>query len=655
MKYLCVCIVCILSLQTFGQNPFEDRFNKVSNRELNMEVYPKDTDASAVVLDEIGKKTFEYVSEANDIYTTLHYYSKIKILKTEGLEEANIVIPYVGSEKIVNVKGITHNLDGSTNLEESQIIVANISGSLSEIKLLLPKVQVGSVIEYQYSLVSPYAHAFRPWLFQSTIPKVRSEFNAKIPSNYKFLRSLKGQLELNVNKAFALKNCFKIPELKDAGSCEVSRYVMLDVPAFKKENFSLSYKNYIARIEFNLVEYRSFRVYGIGSYGFIDTWEKFDASLVEDDFNIKSIFKKSMFKRLLPKEILNIKSPLEKATKVYQFIRDHYTSNGELGGLNDNKLKKAFRNKRGSITEINFSLMSALHAAGIHAEVLLLSTRNRSIPTQEYPEMSDFNYMIVKAIVNRNVYFLDATDKNAPYGVLPMRALNYKGRALDFVAESYWETISPNPINKLTSSISLTLTEDGTMKGRFTNVFTGHIALSKRNTFDEKNKETYLNTIESEYENLEIIDYKLIDRENAELPLKESFSFEIVKEAINNSFFIDPFVFKTFPRNPFTLEKREYPVDFAHPRIYKTRFLVSLPANYEFENLPKDQLFKIGKNKSICELKTIEKDGKLNMTFTLLINEFHYVTDEYEVLKSFFNEVVKIQKKTLITIKKKNS
>ncbi|MFK7750383.1 MAG: DUF3857 domain-containing protein [Kordia sp.] len=645
----------MISLQTIAQNPFEDRFNKVSDKELNMTTYQKDPDATAVVLDEQGNKTFEYVSEANDIYTTLHYYSKIKILKTEGLEEANIIIPYIGSEKIINVKGITYNRNGSTDLEESQIIVAKISGSVSEIKLLLPKVEVGSVIEYQYSLVSPYAHAFRPWLFQATIPKVRSEFNAKIPSNYKFLRSLKGPLKLDVNKAFALKNCFKIPELKDAGSCEVSRYVMLDVPAFKEEDYSLSYENYIARIEFKLAEYRSFRLFGIGSYAHIDTWEKFDEAIMKDEFNIKSILKKYMFKRFLPKELLNTKSAIEKATKIYQFIRDHYTANGELGGIDGNKLRKAFRAKRGSISEINLSLMNALHAAGIHAELLLSATRDNSIPTLDYPKISDFNYMIVKTIVDGNVYFLDASEKNAPFGVLPLRALNYKGRALDFVAESYWETISPNPINKFTTSISVKFDEDGAIKGRFTNMYTGHIALNYRTRSDASIDEKYLNLIENEYQDLEITDYKLVDKETPELPLKETFEFTINKAFENGILYLDPFVLKAFPKNPFTLEKRVYPVDFAHPRIYTTRFVVSLPENYEFENLPEDQLFQIAENKAVCKLTTVEKDGKLNMTFTLMINEFHYVTDEYEVLKSFFKDIVEIQKNTLLTIKKKNS
>ncbi|PTX59717.1 uncharacterized protein DUF3857 [Kordia periserrulae] len=655
MKYLFVSIFCLIFLQTFGQNPLEDRFHKVSSRELTMETYSKDLNAVAVVLDEQGKKTFEFVPEANDIYTTLHYYSKIKILKAEGIEYANIVIPYVGRETIINIKAVTHNTDGTTDFDTSQIIHDEISDGSKELKILLPNVKVGSVIEYQYSLVSPYAYAFRPWMFQSTIPKVRSEFNAKIPSNYRFLRTLKGNLSLDVNTAFPLKNCFTIPELKEAGTCEVSRYVMLNVPAFDEENFSLSYENYIARIEFKLVEYKSFRIFGIGSYGFIDTWEKFDTSIMADDFNIKSILKKNMFKSFLPKELLTIAPRLEKAQKIYQFIRDLYTWNGELGGLEDNNLRKAFRNKSGSVSEINLSLMSALQAANLHAEVLLVATRNRSIPTLEYPEISDFNHMIVKTIVDGKVYFLDATDKNAPFGVLPVKALNYKGRALDFVAESYWETITPYPINKFTTSVSMKLEEDGTIKGQFQNASTGHIALNYRTLKDSTTTKDYLNSIESEYENLEITDYKLVDKETAELPLKESFTFEIDKEFTNTTLFLDPFVYKIFPKNPFTLQKREYPVDFAYPRFYTTRFMISLPEKYEFESIPKNQIRELDGKKAVYQLTTLQKNENLTLTFTLLINHFHFVTEEYEVLKSFFRDVVKIQKNTLLTIKKKNS
>jgi len=610
-------------------------------------------------LNEHAKKTFEYVEKNGNTYTKFHYYAKIKILKNDGLEEGNIVIPFwkskKSSEEIVNIKAITHNLDGTSFLENDQIITANIQGDTYEMKLLLPNVKVGSVIEYQYTLISPNTLTFRTWYFQSNIPKVRSEFNAKVPGNYHFLRSLKGQLALDVNSVHILKNCFRIKGLDGAADCEILRYVMRDIPAFKKEKFSLSYENYISRIEFKLANFKSYKVFGIGSYGQLETWKEFDTAILENKSNIKSILKKSMFKGYLPKEILNTTSQIEKAKKIYQFIRDYYTWNNEIGGLSENELRKAFRKKEGSISEINLSLMNAMQAAGIKAEALLMATRMHSIPTQNYPVMSDYNYLIVKVLIEGKEYFLDATEKHAPFGILPLIALNYKGRALDFVAESYWQTILPNAVNQFTTSISLTLKQDGTMKGKFSNTHTGHFALTKRNTFDKEDNKESLNTLETEYEGLEILEYKITDKENAELPLKEFFEFEVDKKSTDSILFLDPFIFKIFPKNPFTLEKRQYPVDFAHPRVYKTRFLLSLPPNYEFENLPKDQLFTIGENKAICKLTTIAENGKLNMTFQLLINEFHYLTDEYKLLKTFFNDLVKIQKNTLLTIKKKNS
>ncbi|MBC8756185.1 DUF3857 domain-containing protein [Kordia sp. YSTF-M3] len=656
MKYFQLLLFCLFSASCFGQNPFEERFNKVSEEELNMQVYRKDSTAPAVVLYENAKKTFEYIEENEDTYTKLHYYAKIKILSIAGLEEGNIIIPFIKSkfseEEIVNIKAITHNLDGSSTLQEDQIIRINVKDDYNELKLLLPNVKVGSVIEYQYTLISPFTFSFRPWFFQSNIPKVYSEFNAKIPANYRFLRSFKGNLKLTVNGAYVIENCFEVPDSDKAVDCEIVRYAVKDVPAFRKEQFSLSYENYISRIEFKLAHYRSF---GFSGYGQLKTWEEFDRSINSNKQYIRRILKKSMLKDFLPKEILKTKQKLEKAKKVYQFIRDHFVWNTKIGGLDENDIRKAFQRKEGSISEINLSLMNAMHAAGIRAEVLLIATRDHSIPTQDYPVMSDFNYLIVKVIIKGKVYFLDASEKAAPFGILPMLALNYKGRALNFNKKSYWETITPNLVNRLTTSISLTLEEDGTIKGKFANALTGHFALSKRNTFDKEKNEEYLNTIETEYEGLEILDYKITDKENAELPLKEFFEFEIDKEPANNTLYLDPFVFKAFPKNPFTLKKRTYPVDFAHPRIYTTRFLLSLPPNYEFGNLPKNQTFTIGENKAICKLTTVQQNGKLNITFELLINQFHYTTEEYELLKNFFTNLVKIQKNTLLTIKKKNS
>lgn len=659
MRSIFTGVLCLLSFYSFSQQSFDERFNKVSDDELKMKIYEKDTTAVAVYLDEYAERSYRYNEDAEDVEGILQYYAKIKILKNDGLEEGNIVIPYATledyGERILNIKAITHNVDGTSNLQPENILTEQVSGALFEKKLLLPNVKVGSVIEYQYTLISPVAKVIRPWIFQANIPKVYAEFNAKIPANYRYKRSFKGQLPLAINKAKVQKNCFEIRGLKDKADCEVVTYAMKDIPAFKKEEFALSYENYKARVEFHLVDFRSFRSIGWDSYRGMKNWEEFDKVFNSDVEKLEEILNKRLFKGYLPKEIIAIPSKLDRAKKVYEFIREHYTSSGELGGIWNNNLRKAFRKKRGNLVEINLSLMNALHAAEIHAEAILMSTRNHSIPTQNYPKIDDFNYMIVKTIIDGKEYFLDATNKSAPFGILPLRALNYAGRAIDFVAESYWQTIYPNPVNRLNTSITLNFAEDGSMKGKFVNMHTGHIALDRRTVNKDINTEKFLNTLETEHEGLEVVEYSVTNSDQPELPLKELFEFELDLEEINGKLFLDPFLFKIFPKNPFTLSERTYPVDFAYPRVYTTRFLVSLPENYEFENLPKDQTFSIGENKSICKFTTVAQDGNLNMTFTLMINEFHYVPDEYETLKSFFNQLVQIQKNTLITIKKKNS
>lgn len=108
-----------------------------------------------------------------------------------------------------------------------------------------------------------------------------------------------------------------------------------------------------------------------------------------------------------------------------------------------------------------------------------------------------------------------------------------------------------------------------------------------------------------------------------------------------------------FSKNPFQMKSRQYPVDFAYPRSYTTRVVMSIPKSYEYANIPKAQVFTILGGKASCGLKIIQQNGQLNMIFQLVINDFYFEPSEYQELKSFFSKLSILQENLRITIKKK--
>ncbi|MGH1384707.1 DUF3857 domain-containing protein [Kordia sp.] len=630
------------------------KFNKVSPAELKMTEYKKDTTAHAVVLEEYGENYFEVI---NDQYFIIkHFYAKIKILDKQGIEQAaKIQIPfYKGKnafEVIKNVKAITHNPNETDELAKDQVFSVDVNSFYGETRFTFPNVKVGSVIEYQYTLESPFYYNFEGWDFQSNIPKMYSEFNAKIPANFRYNRSLKGFQKLDINEASVKKRCFKVPGIIGRADCELLKYAMKDIPAFTEESYMLSRNNYISKIAFELSEEVLFNG---GKKVYTKTWKAVDKEMRKDKNIGAQVRKKGFFKHHLSDEIMNESSELKKAQKVYELIKNHYAWNGKYGLFGDANVRQAFQNKTGNAAEINLSLVNSLLAADIKTETVMLSTRAKGLPTQKHPVMSDFNYLIAKVTIGNESFLLDATEKQLSFGLLPTRALNYNGRAMDFKKPSYWFTINPYAENRQSTMVTINVNEDGTAKGKLSQANTGYLAYQKRAALAEQTTEEYLDDFEESLPFLEVSEYDVQERVNVQKPLKEVFTLAFDEDGFANAeTFLDPFFLKVFSKNPFTLVKRSYPVDFAFSRVYTTRFLLSLPPNYEFSNVPENQNFTLLGGKAVCGLKVIQQNGQLNLTFKLILNNFYFEPEEYQELKAFFAKLSILQKNTRLGIKQK--
>jgi hypothetical protein len=290
----------------------------LSESDKAFSIYQKDTTASAVYLYDYGDNYFEI--RDNYVWLITKYHSKIKILKKEGSEYANVEIPLYRTkdrkEKLVKIKALTHNSNGTKIfVKKEEFFEEDVSEKWAQIKFAFPNVQEGSIIEYEYEMQSPFYFNFTGWSFQSNIPKLHSEFNAKIPGNWLYNRSLKGELKLNVNEAKIVKSCFKFPGNGRASDCEALKYVMKNVPAFKdSEEFMLSSNNYRSKIEFELSEYKSF--YG-GTEKYTKSWEDVDKEFKNDKDIGSQLRKKNFFEKNVDEKLLTEGNALTRAKAIF--------------------------------------------------------------------------------------------------------------------------------------------------------------------------------------------------------------------------------------------------------------------------------------------------------------------------------------------------
>ncbi|QMU65423.1 MAG: hypothetical protein GKR88_14780 [Flavobacteriaceae bacterium] len=389
MKKIALLVLIHITACYFAQRK-STKTGRATLAELNMKSYEKDSTARALVLYEHANLYME--TKKYDFQTD--FYFRKKIFTKEGTDVATVKVITYGKERIKDILAVTYNLreNGSvekTYLQKKDIFKNQLNEKYTETSFTLPNVKEGSVIEYVYSLISPYP-SLDDLYFQSDIPKLQSDYDSAIIGNYKYNARIIGNPRLTKDNPSVLKKCIYIEGIGQA-ACAVRSFSMTDIPAFKEEDYMLSKKNYISRVAFDYVSYTDLRG-GVRHY--LNDWAAADKSL-KNDFLKNQSNKKNFFKKRLPESVLQISNPLEKAKAIYSYIQENYTWNGKKRSSKNNKMRAVFEEKSGSVYDINLVLYNSLQAAEIESYIAMVSTRNNGLPTKLYPIIADFNYLIV--------------------------------------------------------------------------------------------------------------------------------------------------------------------------------------------------------------------------------------------------------------------
>ena len=647
-------IIRLLFALTFfvsnSQQTIEATFGKPTQLELNKTEFEQFPNWPAVVLYEKGLAKIELLDD--ELFAVNQVHKRIKVLNPEKYDGKTITISYYKGKntknRIKNLKAITHNGALQTYVSDTQFYKTQPYPNIESISFTFPNVQPGSIIEFQYTLLTQSFFSIDGWEFQGNIPKLYSEYETVIPSNYKYNKVLIGNLSLDVNDAFLKSGCFYIPGFAKSGDCEVGVYVMKNVPPFISEEYMLSPKNYKAKIKYEIRE--QFRLDGVREF-FTKKW-----SDVDDDFRTnpdvgRQLKHKSFFRSNVPYD--DSKNKIDNAKSIYYFIQNQFNWDGNYGLFADKDLKEAFKLKKGSISEINISLINALQAHDLDAKLVLMSTRENGLPTQTYPVLSEFNYALCHLTIDNEEYLLDATRKNLPFNMLPDEALNIQGRVMDFKNESYWYPIIPYGRNLNYLKLNGVLSKDGTFFANVEENKTGYKAFHTRTTLETKKPLEYLEENKPAKNEIIFENIKFEELSNPEKPLKSNYDITTNFEIINGSVYLNPFFFQEyFNTNPFTLDQRNYPIEFGHPFTVNYSIAIDLEDNYEIVSLPEDKVFKLPNSIGNCQINYFQNENELKVSFNLKIVKERIAPETYKDLKTFFSEVINAQNKDLVQLNK---
>lgn len=636
-------------------------YGTVSLSDITMKRYEPDTSAGAVVLKEFGEA---YIENGDNYNLVFKFHVRIKILNKNGLTQSDIEIPLLKDgatrqEKILSMKASSFNLENDRVQEQvladRNVFTENRNKYVDVKKFAIPNVRAGSVIELEYTLESPFIFNFRSWEFQSDIPKIESEYWARMPGVYTYNITLRGFLKLTKNESSIVKDCLGTAQSPISGGfsadCALMKFGMKDIPAFVQEDYMTAKKNFLSSIQFELaqVQHPDGRIDKITK-----EWKDAELELRQDAKFGVQLRRGRELGQEIEKLIEGENEALVKAKKVYNFIRDWYLWNNTDGKYSEFGIKKAFDARKGNVGDINLSLVAALRFAGLDADPVILSTRDNGTVVELHPVLSEFNYVIAKVTIGEKVYLADATEKHYPFGLLPERCLNGKGRVVGD-GQSYWIDLKPTDVGKTVSMLSLVLDSAGVMRGTLVTTFMGYDAVTKReDILSFPTQEDYVRNLKKSLSVLEITGYELKNVDDLEKSITRKLNIQLTAfdDPEITTFLFNPFLLDKWTENPFKSNERLYPVDFGTPMERVMIFTLEYPKEFEIVNIPEKVGLSLPNGGGRFIFEPNNTGNRLSVNHSLSIRKTIFSSLEYHYLKELFNRIIQVQNGELVFKKK---
>lgn len=657
-----------LFLLTISLNAQKQELGKVTIEELKEVKHPKDSTAAAAFLFNKCKTYFEY-SQSDGFMVKTDVFVKLKIYKKEGYEWANNQVKiYIGGTKKERVdfeKAVTYNLvNGAiekTKLKGEGEFTEHINKYWDVKKITMPNVKEGSIIEYSYTISSPYISNLQAWDFQKSIPVNYSEYKTYVPEYFIYSAYSKGSLMPKITVAKPQKSIVFNQMTKAAGVVAKTNfeqrtidyvesqttYILSDVPALKEEAFVNNIDNYTASISNELV---SIQYPDSAFENYATNWEDITKRIYESEDFGNQLNKNNYYEDDVKALIQGLTTVDEKVETIFNYVKSRMNWNKFNGIYCDNGVKKAYQDKTGNSADINLMLVSMLRFAGLESNPVLISTRSNGIAI--FPTRTAFNTVIAGVQNGQNLILLDATNKFSFVNILPTEDLNWLGRIIKKDGTSEFVELTPKDLSIDSRNMIFTLDEKGELSGKVRNQFSNYFAFRYRNS--KLSAESYIEKLEKE-ENIEVSEYELTNDDNFNEPIVEKFTVKSANsvDIIGNKMYISPLLYLATKENPFKQETREYPVDFSFPLRNKYLINITIPDGYAVENLPKPMAIAMDQNFGTYKFSiTNTSPNLIQVSATLDINSPIIPSEDYNTLKEFFKMMIEKENEKIVLIKK---
>ncbi|WP_291788758.1 DUF3857 domain-containing protein [Cecembia sp.] len=607
-------------------------YGRYTTKEIEFEAVDFEPEADAVVLGEISTNKIVIPELESNVLR------RIKILKPSGIQHGTVTIPfYSGSNSYVRMTKVkaqvTNIVDGTPKtltLKEGDFFTVDLGNGWKEIRFTLPDVQVGSIIDYQYSKIDKRLTILEGWVFQNQIPTLVSIYSIDIPSelNYRVL----SQGEQTLKHKFDWK--------KDG----TYKWILKDLRSFKEEPYMSSPSDYYEKIEFQLAGY-GFR----GSNSVFADWPELAKHIVNIE-SFRSYIKpnKTYTQKLQELNVVG-DNQLQMAKAIYDYMLENYEFDGYVGILPTDHIKQLLETKKNSRPELNLLLLAYLNQHGIEADPVLISSKgNGRSNIIDSPFADQFNQLILTVMADGKSYFVDVTNKEVPFGYLPVDFHVEKGFLIKD-KESRLIPIQVNHRSGIQQSVNFKLEGGNDWVSDATIRFLDYDGI-RMDRLKEKNGEEYFQkeTMGFNMDQTQGFSFSSRNDPRKVVDMKWQKTFSTNGEEL---LFIEPFLYSRFSENPFQADSRTFPIDFYHGFLDNFNTSIDIPDGYELDDFPEDVSVALTNGTFSFNYKVTAMENTVKINSTIDLKQHVLPAILYQDLK-YFMEIVTSKLKEPVVLRK---
>ena len=619
-------------------------FPPVTEGERALAAVPGEPNAPAVVLFKKGEFLLAGYGVQGSLASSLRVQVRMKVLTEEGKANGEIAIAHNDAYRL-------HGFQARTVLPDGRVIpvpadakfVRKASRSRKSFvtAVAFASVQVGAILDYQYTMGFDSIFYLEPWFFSEEVPVRYAEVVFKAPSDLEARAWGRSPAQVKMQN-----------ETKRNVNGTETRVWAENLPSVPDDPYGPPFRDLAAQMLLLPTAMG-------GAYGrepLLESWAKVCALIGEYSYDPARHKDGGVAKRA--REIAAAGTPREKALGLYRFVRDEIETDPATGvDLKEgSSLAKVLREKKGDGAEKALLLQAMLAAAKIDSRLVWAADRNRGAVDLELPNPEWFDAVFVAVDLDGKRLFLDPSDRALAFGRLRS---GYDGTpALLFDAKKP-ETISLPELsadqNLRHAEIVLTLDEKGRLGGTGTLRLAGHHAWEK---IDWQNDEAatlkaWEEWLAGSYREFQISEIKAVESPDEDQVTVTWAMMQREEEVLGDEAEVVP----SAPLGPMIqplvqpVTSRRSAVMFDYPDRDEVELRLSWPEGWNVEGKPREASVTNTAGRLAVEVqqgdRSVVVKRRLDVTRKTLAT-----SQEYEAIRSLFAETEKSDAQKLLLVRR---